>query len=109
MKTLKFRPHLCEQILSGEKTSTWRLFDDKDLQPDDEVQFLNKETLEQFGTATLDTVTTKTLGTLEESDREGHDRFSSDEAMYEEFIKYYGDKVGSDSEVKIIHFTFTKI
>jgi hypothetical protein len=31
MKTLKFKPHLVEQILTGTKTSTWRLFDDKNI------------------------------------------------------------------------------
>jgi len=31
MKTLKFAPDLCAQILAGTKTSTWRLFDDKNL------------------------------------------------------------------------------
>jgi len=31
MKTLKFREKLSKLILSGKKTTTWRLFDDKDL------------------------------------------------------------------------------
>jgi len=31
MKKLKFEPNLVPKILSGEKTSIWRLFDDKDL------------------------------------------------------------------------------
>lgn len=31
-KALKFTPELSAKILSGEKTSTWRLFDDKNLQ-----------------------------------------------------------------------------
>ncbi|MDQ5893454.1 MAG: hypothetical protein QG640_466, partial [Patescibacteria group bacterium] len=51
MKTLKFTPHLAQQILAGEKTSTSRLFDDTDLQEGDEIVFLNKETNEKFGTA----------------------------------------------------------
>lgn len=34
-KTLKFTPELSAKILSGEKTSTWRLFDDKNLQKGD--------------------------------------------------------------------------
>ena len=68
MKTLKFKPHLCEQILAGEKTSTWRLFDDKDLQVGDVVECLNQETLAVIGTATLTAVKQKTLGTLTETD-----------------------------------------
>jgi hypothetical protein len=31
MKTLKFYDNLIPLILSGEKTSTWRIFDDKNL------------------------------------------------------------------------------
>tara|TARA_B100000508_G_scaffold137062_1_gene130913 strand:- start:449 stop:781 length:333 start_codon:yes stop_codon:yes gene_type:complete len=107
MKTLKFKPHLCEQILSGEKTSTWRLFDDKDLQPGDRAVFLNKETLEAIGVATLNTIVTKTLGTLVESDWEGHEKYESDEEMYATYRSYYGDQVGPNSELKIIDFTFT--
>lgn len=49
MKTLKFTLQLCEQILAGTKTSTWRLFDDKDLAVGNELQFVNKETGICFG------------------------------------------------------------
>lgn len=109
MKTLKFMPQLCEQILSGEKTSTWRLFDDKDLQVGDKVEFLNKETLAPIGTATLEHITFTSLGDLTEEDWEGHERYESTEAMYEAYRSYYGDKVGPDSDLKIIHFTFTAL
>lgn len=68
MKTLKFKPHLVEQILDGSKTSTWRLFDDKDLQIGDKLEFINKDTLEIFGTAKIKNVIIRTLGTLEDSD-----------------------------------------
>jgi len=108
MKTLKFAPELCIQILQGTKTSTWRLFDDKDLQTGDVLQFINKETLVEFGVATITSLHTKTLGTLDDSDWEGHERFSSEEEMYVTYRKYYGDKVSPDTEVKIIHFNFTK-
>lgn len=53
MKTLKFTSHLSEKILKGDKTSTWRLFDDKDLKEEDELIFINKETNEEFGTAKI--------------------------------------------------------
>jgi uncharacterized protein YqfB (UPF0267 family) len=105
-KSLKFTPQLCEQILQGSKTSTWRLFDDKDLQKGDVLEFLNKETLKKFGTATIITLYTKTLGTLEDSDWEGHERFASDEEMYATYRQYYGDSVNPDTEVKIISFDF---
>lgn len=106
MKTLKFAPELCEKILSGEKTRTWRLFDDKDLQVGNVLQFVNKETVSVIGTAVIDVMKTKTLGALEESDWEGHERYSSEKEMYETFRGFYGDRVSPDTEVKIIDFTF---
>lgn len=106
MKTLKFTPELCEQILAGTKTSTWRLFDDKDLTVGDAIEFINKATLQSFGTGEITQLYTKTLGTLKESDWIGHERFSSEEVMYATYRQYYGDKVCPDTEVKIIQFTF---
>jgi hypothetical protein len=106
MKTLKFTPELCRQILSGEKTSTWRLFDDKDLQIDDELEFLNKETGESIGNAKITNLIVKTLGALTEEDWTGHERYSSEEEMYQTYRQYYGDKVTPESELKIIDFKF---
>jgi len=107
MKSLKFKPELCAQILSGEKTSTWRLFDDKDLQEGDVVNFICTETLEKFGEGTITLVKIKTLGSLEDSDWEGHERYTSHEEMYKTYRGYYGDNVGPETELKIIDFTFT--
>ena len=45
MKTLKFKKVLSELILKGEKNTTWRLFDDKDLVAGDDITFLVKESL----------------------------------------------------------------
>jgi hypothetical protein len=104
MKTLKFRPYLIPLILSGEKTSTWRLFDDKDLQVGDMVDLINWDTKEVFGKAELTEVREKPLGQLEDADFEGQEKFESEEKMYEEFKKYYGDKVDENTIVKIIKF-----
>lgn len=106
MKTLKFAPQLVEKILSGEKVSTWRLYDDKDLTVGDKLQFVNKDTDQTFGTAVIATLCTKTLGSLTEEDWVGHERFSSDDEMYATYRKYYGDKVDANSEVKILTFDF---
>ena len=64
MKTLKFKSHLCEQIIAGTKQATWRLFDDKDLMIGDQIKFVNQETLEPFGTGVITNLYTKTLGNL---------------------------------------------
>lgn len=107
MKTLKFAPHLVQKILSGEKISTWRLFDDKDLTFGDELIFVNKETGEVFGVAFITSLYTKQLGALTDSDWEGHERFASDEEMYATYQRYYGDRVSEDTEVKILSFNFS--
>lgn len=45
MKTLKFRSHLADLILKGEKDVTWRLFDDKDLTIGDQLELLIRKLL----------------------------------------------------------------
>jgi len=104
-KTLKFRDYLVPLILSGEKTVTWRLFDDKDLQIEDDIVFINWNTGEVFSEGKIKSVRTKTLGTLDESDYEGHEKFESDESMYASYSLYYKDKdIGPDTPLKIISF-----
>lgn len=106
MKTLKFASELVPLVESGEKTSTFRMFDDKDLQVGDELNVFNKETGYQFGVITLIAVAVKKISELTEDDWEGHERFDSDAEMYETYRGYYGDSVGPETEVKTISFTF---
>ncbi len=104
LKTLKFRPHLVTLILSGEKTTTWRLFDDKDLQAGDKVEFLNSTTKNIVAHAVLTKVYTKPLGKVEDVDYAGHEKYENADAMLAKFREYYGDRVNVDTVVKIIHF-----
>jgi hypothetical protein len=106
MKRLKFKPELCEMILGGVKTATWRLFDDKNLALGDEIEFINSESGAVIGTGKITKLKLTTLGNLDETDWDGHETFASEAEMYETYRGYYGDKVGSDSELKIITFTF---
>lgn len=107
-KTLKFTDILAQMILRGEKDLTWRLFDDKNLQIGDEIDLVNFKTGEKFGEGTLIEVREKTLSTLTDEDFDGHEKFASEEEMYETYRGYYGDRVNPDSPLKIIRFTFTK-
>ncbi len=109
MKTLKFAPHLVPLVLSGEKTSTWRLFDDKDLQKGDELILINKETGVEFARATILNTREKKLKDLKADDFEGHEKFESEEKMYEAYRSYYGDKVTPDTIVKIVNFRMNNI
>ena len=103
-KTLKFKPHLVELILLGKKTTTWRLFDDKDLSVGDEVEIVNSDTKAAAARAQLVRVYSKPLGSVTEADYSGHERYESKQTMLMEFRGYYGNKVNEDTEVKIISF-----
>lgn len=104
MKTLKFAPDLVPLVLSGEKTTTWRLFDDKDLQEGDELSLINKETGEEFVKARITSLVIKTLGQIAPEDYAGHEKYSSQVEMVNAYKKYYGDKVNLETEVKILKF-----
>ena len=104
MKTLKFASELVPLILSGSKTSTWRLFDDKDLQVGDTLKFQISGSLENFANAEISHITEKPLGMLTEEDEDGHEAFPSKEVMYETYTRYYNRDVSQQTPVKIIRF-----
>jgi hypothetical protein len=104
MKTLKFAPDLVPLVTSGEKTATWRLFDDKDLQKDDHLIFINNETGKEFAKAVITEVHETELGKITEADYEGHEKFESKEKMFEAYRNYYGSKVKPSSILKIVRF-----
>jgi hypothetical protein len=109
MKTVKFHPDLAQLIIEGKKTTTWRLFDDKDLQAGDAIELMNKATLQPFGRAVIREVVEKPLKALDDADWEGHERFPSEEAMYAKYREYYpGRAVGPETMVKILHFEMMK-
>src|SRR3989344_3909780 len=96
-KSLKFMPELAELIVNGQKTTTWRLFDDKDLQVDDVLDLINKATLQQFATARITKIVVKKLRELKKEDFEGHEHFLNEEVMYETYKKYYGPEVNPET------------
>lgn len=108
MKSLKFAPHLVSLVLSGEKTSTWRLFDDKDLKAGDHLEMIEKENGNIFAHAEIISTVEKELKDLTEGDFEGHEKFESEEKMYEAYKAYYGDRVTPNTIVKIIKFKLLK-
>lgn len=108
MKVLKFAPHLADMIIAGEKTTTWRLFDDKDISTGDDFIFVNKESGREFASALAVSVKVKTIRTLDADDWVGHEKFKNEEEMYSMYKKYYGDKVQPDTELKVIKFNIQK-
>lgn len=95
-------------VLSGEKTTTWRLWDDKDLKPGDEVSFLNSKTQEEFALAELTKVKETKFKDLVEEDWAGHEKFRTDEEMYQSYSKAYSKEVTPDTSLKIVHFKLLK-
>jgi len=104
MKTLKFRESLSKLILQGDKNTTWRLFDEKDLSVGDIVSFVVSETKKPFVKAKLVKVKETTFGELTDDDCNGHEKFSSNEKMYKVYSQYYEHPVDENTPVKIIKF-----
>ncbi len=104
MKTLKFKHHLAEMILRGEKTCTWRFFDDKDLKEGDDLLLINADTKEEFAKAHIVLVYEKKIGAVDEKDFIGHEAFENEEEMYRIYKSYYGENVNKETIVKIIRF-----
>jgi ribonuclease HI len=113
MKTLKFNHDLAEMISQGLKTSTWRLYDDKDLSVDDMIKIIDKTdpgsptTWKVIGQGKVDEVVEKRLGDVTQEDMKGHEAFNSKDEMLQTYKQYYGDRVTLETPVKIINFKFT--
>lgn len=109
MKSLKFAENLVPLVVSGEKTATWRLFDDKDLKVGDELVFINKATGQEFAAALILSVKETPLGEIKDDDFVGHEKFASREEMFENYRSYYGDKVTEKTIVKMINFKILRL
>lgn len=112
MKTIKLDHELANQVRAGHRTSTWRLFDDKDLSVDDRVTLIDKVNHDDhnswiaFGEAIIDRVIEKRLGEISKEDAEDHNANQTSGEMLVELRGYYGDSVSLKTPVKILHFTF---
>ena len=105
MKTLKFKFHLVNQILSGSKTVTWRLFDDKDLKVGDELDFVNADSVESFGGAVILETYEKKLGEISDEDFIfSNYKKETPEELLNHYRNIYGDKVDWDTMVKVVKF-----
>ncbi|MET1033360.1 MAG: reverse transcriptase-like protein [Candidatus Saccharimonadales bacterium] len=115
MKTLKLEHKLADMVRAGAKTSTWRLYDDKDIKVNDRVEFIDKveagnpDSWKSVGVALIDVVVEKRLGELSEEDFVGHEPFASKEEMLSTYQGYYGPQVTLDTPIKMIHFTLQKV
>jgi hypothetical protein len=104
MKLVKFRDYLVPLVLSGEKNSTWRLLDDKNLSVDNEIALQEFGRDSSFATAKITKVVEKPFSELTQEDKRGHETFANDEDMYRTYSGYYDTSVGPSTIVKIIWF-----
>ncbi len=108
MKTLKFRHNLVQKILDGSKNVTWRLFDDKDLQVGDRLEFIDYDAGGKFAEAEIVRVREKKLGEINEKDFEGHEKYENKQEMLKQYREYYGEKVDVDTVIKIVKFNLLR-
>lgn len=104
MKTLKFLPNLVREIKEGKKTSTWRLFDDKNLSVGDRVSLLDKDSKIKFAETSIVKIREKKLSEIDEKDFDGHSKYTSKDEMLKSFQEFYGDAVTFDTPIKIVEF-----
>lgn len=91
-------------ILTGKKTATWRLDDDKDLQEGDVVEFVRADKLEVFARAKLTRVIEKPFGELTDEEKEGHEEYESEEELFKTFSGYYDRPVDKETVFKIAKY-----
>ncbi|HEY8999413.1 MAG TPA: reverse transcriptase-like protein [Candidatus Saccharimonadales bacterium] len=112
MKSLKLDHELAELVRAGKKTSTWRLYDDKDIRVGDTLELVDKveagnpNTWKIIGTAKVSSVLEKQLRDINHDDMSPGDYFASQAVMLKDFQRYYGPQVTLDTPVKIVHFSF---
>ena len=110
MKTLKFEHNQAMLIRQGQKTATWRIFDDKDIHVNDSVDLVDKVDPQNpaswvsLGRAHVTMIVEKRLGDIRPADFEGHEQFESTDLMLEHYQKYYGPDVMLTTPIKMIHF-----
>lgn len=103
MKPLKFKHEFVKEILNGKKTSTWRLFDDKNLKKKDELNLIDRESGQSFGKAVIIDIQKKKIKELTDQELKNHG-YTSLGDMVDSHRVYYGSKVSIETEVKIIEF-----
>ena len=112
MKTLKFNHDQAQLIQTGQKTSTWRLFDDKDISVNDEIKIVHKvdpansKSWAVIGLARVNGIIEKNLGDITNDDMKNDHSYSSKDVMLAGFKRFYGDRVTLDTPVKIVFFDF---
>lgn len=110
---VNFSPKLITLVKKGIKDLTWRINDEKNFQVGDELILWMKgknelgeqtEASKPFGKALVTEVWEKQFKDFSKKEKDGHEKFETDEEMIGQYKKYYGDWVSMNTIVKIIRF-----
>ncbi len=113
-KQLKFEHQLAQDIIKGEKTSTFRLFDEKNIRVGDIVQIIDKVEQDNpaswlvIGDAIVQEVREKRLEDVQGDDWLGHEPYESVRVFIDTHQHYYRVPINEETPVKIIRFSFKK-
>lgn len=103
MKQLKFSEPLPQLILVGEKNTTYRINEEKGIIAGDELSLCYNDG-EEFAKAKVLSTKETAFKDLTKEDKEGHERFSSDDEMYNTYSGYYNIKITPKTRLKVIKF-----
>src|SRR3990167_653949 len=112
MKLLKVSHKIAKLIIAGQKNTTWRINDEKNVSVDDEIGLVDKvnpeypDSWQVIGTGHVNAVLQKRLADIKPGDLGAGENFASHEEMLKTFRKYYGNDVNERTTVKIITFDF---
>lgn len=112
MKFLKVSHKMAKLITAGQKNSTWRINDEKNLSVDDEIGIIDKvdpkdpSTWLVIGTGRISQVVQKHLKDIQNNDLEVGEQFASRTEMIKTFQHYYGRDINEQTTVKIVTFSF---
>jgi ribonuclease HI len=112
MKQLKFEKKYAEEIIAGNKHSTFRVNDDKAIRPGDRVEMVVKtehdrpQTWEVPGYLIVDETIKSPLGSLGDSDFASAESFSSKDEMIDTFRRFYGEHINESTIIRIIKFSY---
>jgi len=111
MKTLKFNHAEAQAILAGQKTVTWRLYDDKDLSVNDDIKIIDQANHDDpaswkiIGHAKVTELVEKLLGDINARDMTAQDITDKNQVLAK-YQGYYGHRVNWGTVLKIVHFEF---
>lgn len=108
MKQLMFADPLPELIIAGKKTVTWRINDKKDINVGGPLS-LYRNNGNEFARAEVTHVKETVFGRLTKEDKNGHEKFSSDEEIYQTYSHYYDMTVTPETPLKMIRFSLRNI